>query len=352
MTTRRARLVVGLLGLWALAGCGPSAATSASPAPATDVAGARIPLLVDTDVAPDDLVAIAFLLASPRVDMEAIAVSGTGEAHCDAGVDVVLRLLERLDAPAIDVACGRETPMAGDRAFPDAWRESVDAGSGLDLPATTRQPFDGDAVGLLQATADRVDGLRVLTLGPLTNIADALGRDPDLATRLESVYAMGGALFVPGNVAFGGPPDNQVAEWNIYVDPTAAQTVIDSGVPVRLVSLDGTSQVPVTPGYAQRVRAEATGPGARVLVELFDALPFMTDGTYFLWDPLAAALAADHPVGSFSSARVDVEEAEGPEVGFTRPVDGEPNVEYLSAADATAAETALIQTLNAAAGAP
>ena len=339
------RLMVVLLGLFVIGGCGSSAPASASTA--SDAATDPLPLLIDTDVAPDDLVAIAFLLASPKVDIEAITVSGTGEAHCGPGVDVVLRLLERLEAPPIDVACGRETPMAGDHAFPDAWREGVDAGSGLSLTATSREPFAGSAVELIARAAEDVDGLRVLTLGPMTNVADALGQDPDLAARLESVYAMGGALSVPGNVAFGGPAENEVAEWNIYVDPTAAQAVIDSGVPVRLVGLDGTSQVPVTQAYAQRVRQEATGPGALVLVELFDALPFMTDGTYFLWDPLAAALAAGYPLGSFRDARIDVEEAEGPEVGFTRPVEGTPNVEYLSAAHAAAAEDTLLKTMNA-----
>lgn len=353
-TASSALLVATIIAVMGLGGCGSGAspAASSSASPSSGAQGDPLPLLIDTDVAPDDLVAIAFLVASPGVDIEAITVSGTGEAHCGPGVDVVLRLLERLEAPTIDVACGREAPMAGDRAFPDAWRESVDAGSGLDLPTTSRQPFDGDAVALLKASAEQVDGLRVLTLGPMTNIADALGQDPDLATRLESVYAMAGALHVPGNVAFGGPPDNQVAEWNIYVDPAAAQMVLDSGVPVRLVSLDGTSQVPVTPEYAQRVRAEATGPGALVLVELFDALPWMTDGTYFLWDPLAAALAAGYPLGEFRAARVDVEEIEGLEVGFTRPIDGEPNVEYLARADAAAAEDTLLDVLNAAPGTP
>jgi hypothetical protein len=112
MTALRTRLVVFLLGLMVVVvdGCGPSAPASASPAPATDATVGRFLLLIDTDVAPDDLVAIAFLLASPTVDIEAITVSGTGEAHCGAGVDVVLRLLERLDAPPFDVACGRETP--------------------------------------------------------------------------------------------------------------------------------------------------------------------------------------------------------------------------------------------------
>ncbi len=343
-----AALVV--LGLVVVGGCSPGA--SASTAPSTGAAGVPLSLLIDTDVAPDDLVAIAFLLASPEVDIKAITVSGTGEAHCREGVDVVLRLLERLDAPTIAVACGRETPMAGDHAFPDAWRAGVDGGSGLDLPVTSRQPFAGDATQILAETSDDVEGLHVLALGPLTNLADALERDPDLATRLGPVTVMGGALHVPGNVMFGGPPDNQVAEWNIYVDPTAAQTVIDSGLRVRLVSLDGTRQVPVTTAYAERVREEATGPGALVLAELFDTNPFMTDGTYYLWDPLAAALAAGHLLGSFSPARVDVDEAEGPEAGFTRPIDGDPNVEYLSSADAAAAEDTLLGTLNRPGGAP
>jgi pyrimidine-specific ribonucleoside hydrolase len=344
MTALRTRLIVVLLGLFVVGGCGPSA--PASPSAAPGAGGDPLPLLIDTDVARDDLVAIAFLLSSPRVEIKAITVSGTGEAHCGAGVDVVLRLLERLEAPPIDVACGREKPIAGDHAFPHAWRTNVDDGSGLALPSTTRQPFAGSAVQLITKTADGVKGLRILTLGPMTNLADALSSQPQLAQQLESVYAMGGALFVPGNVTFGGPRDNEVAEWNVYVDPTAAQVVIDTGLTVRLISLDGTNQVPVTEEFAKRVQEQSTAPGALALAELFAVHPFMTDGTYFLWDPLAAAIAAGHPLGSFSDARVDVEEAEGPEIGFTRPVEGAPNVEYLSGADRAAAEEALLETLN------
>lgn len=132
MTAPGARALGAVLGLLVVGACaGDRAAPTAR---STDSAADRLPLVIDTDVAPDDLVAIAFLLASPGVEIRAITVSGAGEAHCGADVDVVLRLLERLDAPAIDVACGRETPTAGDHAFPDAWRERVDGGSGLDLP--------------------------------------------------------------------------------------------------------------------------------------------------------------------------------------------------------------------------
>ncbi len=125
---------------------------------------------------------------------------------------------------------GCNRPIVGDHAFPDDWRVGADDASGLALPSTSREPFAGDAVRLIAETADRVDGLRILTLGPMTNLADALEAHPGLKERLESVYAMGGALYVPGNLAFGGPPDNRVAEWNIYVDPTAAQQVIDAAV--------------------------------------------------------------------------------------------------------------------------
>lgn len=350
----RAGLLVALVVLAAVSGCAPGATTSpsvratgsaAEPSSSLPASGTW-PLLIDTDVAPDDLVAIAFLLGTPMVEIKAITVSGTGEAHCDPGIDVILRLLERLDASTIDVACGREAPIVGDHAFPDPWREGADGGSGLVLPSTSRTPFGGGAVELITQTADDTDGLRVLTLGPMTNLADALASHPDLALRLESVYAMGGALFVPGNVRFGGPSDNDVAEWNIYVDPSAAERVFDAGLSVRLVSLDGTNQVPVTETFARRVQQDAIGPGAQVLAELFAGHPFMTDGTYFLWDPLAAAIAAGYPLGSFSAARIDVEAAEGPESGFTRPVDGPPNVEYLSSADRAAAEDTLLGTLN------
>ena len=324
-----------------LAGC--AGQPSGSPVPSL---GPVRSLLVDTDVAPDDLVALAFLIQSPAVEIAAITVSGTGEAHCAGGMDVALRLLERLEAPMIPVACGRETPLGGDHAFPDAWRVGADSGSDLDLPATERKPFDGTAVELIADTVEGVGELRILTLGPLTNLADALMSEPTLADQIESIYTMGGAVFAPGNVAFGGPPENQVAEWNTYVDPRAAQTVIGSGAVVRLISLDGTNQVPVTTQYAQRVLGEATSLAAKVMAELFAEHAYMTDGSYYLWDPLAAALAAGYPIGSFSPARVEVEEAEGPEVGFTRPIDGTPNVEYLSSADAGAAQDILLDTLN------
>jgi inosine-uridine nucleoside N-ribohydrolase len=348
-----------------LAGCGAATVTPGAPAshasssgdagatdaPASSTTGVASPsprtILVDTDVAPDDLVALSFLVAAPSVDVAAITVSGTGEAHCAGGVDVVLRLLERLEAPDIPVACGRESPLAGTHAFPDAWRAGADSGSGLSLPATSRTPADDDAVALIGRTVAAHPGLTVLTLGPLTNLADAVHSDAAIAGDVAAVVVMGGAVNVPGNLLGpDAPTGNTAAEWNVYVDPTAAQVVVDTFDDVRLVSLDGTNQVPVTRAYADRVRSEATGTGARVLADLFDAIPFMTSGDYYLWDPLAAMLAAGYEVGTFTPVGIEVEQAEGAESGFTRPTGGEPNASFLEAVDPAAAEDTLLAVLN------
>lgn len=324
-----------------------STAAVASAAPTTPAVPPAQTFVIDTDVAPDDLVALAFMLRSPNVTVAGITVSGTGEAHCQGGVAVVLGLLEYLQAPAIPVACGRETPLAGDHAFPDAWREGADRGSGLVLPATDRVPVEGNAVELIRGLVGDHPGLAILTLGPLTNLADALGADPGLAGRLGPIFVMGGALHVPGNlVGPGAPTGNTVAEWNIYVDPHAAQLVVDAGLDLRFVSLDGTSQVPVTPEFVRRAIDGATTTAAGVLADLLIENPFMADGSYFLWDPLAAELAAGYQVGMYSPAAIKVEETEGAESGFTRPTDGDPNIQFLSSADQAAAESTLLTILN------
>jgi inosine-uridine nucleoside N-ribohydrolase len=366
------RVAVALAAILAVAACagsggattGPTTPSSSGPTPSAAVTPTPVPvasaptatpplpdartLLVDTDVAADDLVALSFLLNVPNVTVVAITVSGTGEARCKGGVAVVLSLLERLDAPAIPVACGRATPLAGDHAFPEGWRDWADGGSGLTLTQTTRVADERDAVELIKAIAAGNEGLSVLTTGPLTNLADALIGAPALTDSLGPVYVMGGAVHVPGNlVGPDAPTGNDAAEWNIYVDPHAAQVVVDAGLDLSFVSLDGTNQVPVTPEFAQRATKAAMRPAGKVLVDLFNANPFMTSGSYFLWDPLAAELAAGYAVGTFTDASIKVEEAEGAESGFTRPTSGEPNVEFLSTADPAAAEDTLLTGLNA-----
>jgi pyrimidine-specific ribonucleoside hydrolase len=326
----------------------PASSAAATALPSQPSTPAPVTLLFDTDVAADDLVAVAFLVSAPNVTLAGITVSGTGEAHCAEGVDVVLRLLDRLDAPDIPVACGRETPLAGTHEFPAAWRDHVDGGSGLNLQSSARVASPSSAVELIVKLSKDETELHVLATGPLTNLADAFLADPGLADRLGPVTIMGGALHVPGNlVCCGAPEGNASAEWNIYVDPRAAAVVVDSGIEPLFVSLDSTNHVPVTTDVADRaMHPPAETRAARLVADLFTANQFMRLGEYYLWDPLAAIVAAGYPVGSRAPATITVIEEEGTASGATRPSDGPPNIMFLADVDGPAALDLLLRVLN------
>jgi inosine-uridine nucleoside N-ribohydrolase len=308
-----------------------------------------VSVVVDTDVAPDDLIALALLLASPTVTVAAITITGTGEVRCAAGLRIVFGLLDRLAAPSIPVACGSEVPTAGDHTFPPELTENAERAAGLDLEPSRRVAAPVDATTLLRDTVvDATVPVRLLTIGPLTNVALTLDEHPELASAIESMWIMGGAVDVPGNISWApGLAANTAAEWNVYIDPSAFDRVLRSGVPIWLISLDGTNQVPVRPEFVDRVENEAgSGPAINVLAELFFENDYMTAGDYYLWDALAALLAAGHDLGRFTPAHLTVETTEEPTSGALRRGDGEANVSYLTDIDADEAEEIILDVLT------
>ncbi len=202
-------------------------------------------IIIDTDMAMDDWIAILYLLQRPDIDVKALTVTGTGEAHCDAGVQNAQHLLALGGHPAIPVACGRETPLVGDHVFPADWRSAMDMMMGLPLPANPTPLLDITAVDLIASVLrETSEPVTLVTLGPLTNIGDLVLAQPDVLDKIGMIYIMGGAVNVPGNLL--GLVENDAAEWNIYVDPHAAQLVVESGAPVTFVPLDVTNTVPLT----------------------------------------------------------------------------------------------------------
>ena len=180
-----------------------------------------------------------------------VTVSGTGLAHCLPGETIARDLLNELNQPAVPVACGPEEPLGGGTAFPAEWRAGSDDRYGLTLAQVPGGP-QGDAVAmLLQALHDSPAPVTVLALGPLTNPAAALRADARVAGRIAQIIIMGGALDVPGNgTPQGGPAP---AEWNFLADPTAAAEVLASGIPITLVPLDATNDVPLSRVYEIRL---------------------------------------------------------------------------------------------------
>src|SRR5574341_595051 len=171
------------------------------PDPPITLAADAAPYIIDTDMTTDDWIAITILLNHPHADVRAITVSGTGVARCDAGVQNALDLAALAGRPDIPVTCGRETPMEGDHAFPDAWRDASATLAGVSVPDNPNPPADMTAVELLIQTIHEADQpVTLVTLGPLTNVAEAFEADPTIIQNISMIWTMGGAMDVPGDI--------------------------------------------------------------------------------------------------------------------------------------------------------
>jgi len=269
--------------------------TQSAPSATTPASTVRH-VVFDTDLAFDDIMALLYLLQRDDVAIDAVTITGTGEAHCDPGVQNALRLLALGGNHDTPVACGRETPLQGSNAFPDEWRAAVDDLSMLDLPQVDRVADPRGATGLL---IDTLDGdATLITLGPFTNIAEALRTDPGLASRVPAVVSMAGAIDVAGNTPSG------VAEYNVWVDPLAAKEVIE-GMPVTLVPLDATDDVPFTTFFVDVLAEHAVSPEARAAQRIIAANePIFTSPGYSFWDTLATALVFRPDLATWDEAPV------------------------------------------------
>jgi pyrimidine-specific ribonucleoside hydrolase len=301
-------------------------------------------------MAADDWMAILYLLQRPDVSVEAITVTGTGEAHCGPGVKHALELAALAGQPDIPVSCGRETPLQGNHTFPMDWRVNVDSLAGLTLPDNPASPSSQSAIELLTSTIQSSpSSVTVLTLGPLTNLAEALQDTPELKDKIEMVYIMGGAVDVPGNVGNSRAGiNNSSAEWNIYIDPHAASLVFQSGVPITLVPLDATNHVPVTNDFFKRLKSDhGTSEATFVFNVLTKYQDFIQSGGYYFWDPLAAAILTENSLATFETRTLTVVEEEGSESGRTQVSENGTSIRVAVNADGKRFEQLFLDTLNA-----
>ncbi|NOH04924.1 MAG: SnoaL-like domain-containing protein [Chloroflexi bacterium] len=305
-------------------------------------------VIMEDDMARDGMDAILYLLKHPNVEVEAITVAATGEAHCESGVKHALGLVALNKSTGIPVACGRETPLSGDHAFPSPWRENADNLYGLNLPeGGSASPLTAPEL-IASTIRESTQKITIVATGPLTNIAEALTAHPDIVENIRRIYIMGGAVEVNGNVGFSGVGiQNQVAEWNIYVDPRAANLVFNSGAPITLVPLDATNDVPATTRYYKTLEAHRSTAEAGFVYDLMDANLGMiqSGGTYF-WDELAAAIATDESLATFKMFELQVVEEEGPESGYTKPTAGGAKIRVAVSANAERFEETFLNVLN------
>jgi pyrimidine-specific ribonucleoside hydrolase len=310
------------------------AATTTIPVPTAT------PILIDTDLAADDIVALTYLDSHPDVDLLAVTVSGTGEVRCPRGADVARGLLALMDRADVPVACGRSVPSSAWRQFPEPWRNAADNAWGLMLEVVTPPEQRATAVDvMIDAIGSSPVPVTVLVLGPMTNLAQALDSDPDLIGNVERVVIMGGAVDVPGNVYPDGASEPLAAEWNFYIDPAAAAAVVDSGVPITLVALDATNAVALGEDLVDRLAANDTNEATARVLQLFGLYP-----PEYLWDPLAAIAAAEPDMVPGQAAEIEVV-LTGDAAGQTLRQSGGSAVELASPPATTAVIDHLLKTL-------
>lgn len=187
-------------------------------------------ILIDTDTASDDAVAIVAALRDDSVRVEAITVVA-GNVPLERGVKNALISVQTAQTYAPPVYRGAAKPMM--RALHTSEYVHGDDGMGnMDLPEPVLQAADGHAVDTIIALAAKYAGeLEIVTLGPLTNLALAYLREPAIAEQIKRVTIMGGQGLGAGNIT-------PVAEFNIYVDAEAAYIVTHSGMTLTYVGWD------------------------------------------------------------------------------------------------------------------
>jgi pyrimidine-specific ribonucleoside hydrolase len=266
-------------------------------------------IIIDTDAGSDDLMAIAFLLSRPDIRVEAVTIVN-GVAHARAGGQNVLRLLELAGRRDVPVFLGRDTPLSGDAQFPAPWREAADALPGVTLPEVHRKLESMMADEYIsKRLADAARPAQILALGPLTNLAAAISRNPRATRSMRQLVIMGGAIGVSGNLGDGGAfkTKNTLAEWNMFIDPAAAKIVFASGAPIRLVPLDATQRVPIDMALFEQFQSHASSPLAHFVAQVLATnRDSIRQGFYFALDPLAAAALANPAVATFRPMAIEI----------------------------------------------
>jgi inosine-uridine nucleoside N-ribohydrolase len=306
-------------------------------------------ILLDCDPGHDD--AIAIVAAASDADLLGITtVAGNAPLDRTTRNALVMRDLLGITVP---VHSGAAQPLLGPLGHGAAHSEAVHGVSGLDgadLPEPTT-PLDGtDAVAFIVETVRRTEGVWLVPVGPLTNIALALRAAPDIADRIAGISLMGGGTF--GNRTPTG-------EFNIWADPEAAAIVFGYGGPLVMAGLDVTHRLQATP---DRIAVVAALPGLLAAV-LADLLTFFS-GTYLarhdpgamlgaaIHDPLAV-LALTHPHLFERSARHVAIETRGEHTRGMTVIDrrairerAAPNCDVLTSVDDGAAFDVLVAAIS------
>ena len=273
----------------------------------------RRQIIIDTDPGHDDAFAILLALASPR-ELEVLGITTVaGNVPLEKTTYNALRLRELARAPHIPVYRGCARPLVN-RLVTAEYVHGESGLDGPDLPPPGADVESAHAVDyLVETLRSASEPITICLLGPLTNMAMAIIKSPDVIDHIAEFVIMGGSFHAGGNIT-------PAAEFNIYVDPHAAQVVFESGVPMTVMPLDVTHQAQATPVRIEPLRSLGTAVGVAVtqmieFVERFD-VSHGFEG-FPLHDPTVIAYLIDPTMFEMRPGRISVALASGVSHGMT-----------------------------------
>ncbi len=293
-------------------------------------------IILDVDTGTDDAVALMTAALSPDIELVGATVVN-GNTVLDSCVENTLRVLDWIGMPDVPVFRGMSRPLARPQATQLNPATRIH-GDKLDLPGATIAAQPQHAVDWLIDTFLASDGdITLVPVGPLTNIATAMQKEPRILERIPEIVIMGGAHDHGNSTAS--------AEFNIWLDPEAARIVLNSGRPIRMVPLDATHRALVSLEDAERLQALGTPAGEAAYrfiskrIEGYDATqPMHRAGAAPVHDALAVCAVIDPTLLTTHLIPVDVETGGELSVGRTvcdfRFRSGRPaNVQFAMDAD-------------------
>jgi inosine-uridine nucleoside N-ribohydrolase len=262
-------------------------------------------IILDCDPGHDDAIALLLALGSPELNLLGVTTV-SGNQTLEKTTANAIRILDHVGRAEVPVAAGVDRPLVRERHV----AAEVHGETGLDgpdLPPPTRPPLDVHAIDWIATTLlAHPRAVTLMPTGPLTNIALFLARYPELASRVERIVLMGGAIG-EGNMT-------PAAEFNIWADPEAAHRVFTSGIDLTMVGLDVTHRALLRPADVDRLRA--AGKAGKLAADLFDFYVGFHRRRYG-WDgaPVHDAVAVAHVIDGtlLSTVRVGVIVDTGPE---------------------------------------
>lgn len=265
---------------------------------------AGVPIILDVDPGHDDAVAMMMACGAAGLGVRAVTTVA-GNAELEKTTRNALKVLALIGREDIPVGAGAAAPLA--RPLVTGKRVHGESGlGGPDLPEPDVGPDERGAVGLMAAVVEGSSvPVTLVPVGPLTNVATFFSEHPRLKKKVDRIVLMGGSVG-SGNVT-------PAAEFNIYVDPEAAQVVFESGVPITMAGLDVTREAYFGPSEVERLRDRErfgrVGAFAAALVEFFAKT---YEGIYGsnappIHDAVAVAAVLDPAVLKTRRMRVDVE---------------------------------------------